>query len=117
MVADVEIHTMLVGIVDSFHSLDAAVKRDDQSVAVFSGIVYALERNTVSFIVTIRNIELDLLFLEKTLQVIVNHSDCRRAVNVVISVNQHLLVVINGTLDSVNGFIHVLHQEWVVKLV
>ena len=65
MVANDEVHAFLVGILDALHRLDAAVQSDHQLEVVLSGIVDAFERDAVSFVVTVRDVEFDLLLLEE----------------------------------------------------
>ena len=58
MVADDKIDSQLLGIFDLFDGFDTAVERDHQRDSVFPGVVDPFIRNPVSFVIPVRNIEI-----------------------------------------------------------
>ena len=74
-------------------------------------------RDAVAFLIAVRDIELNLLFLEERLEVGVDQSHGCGAVHVIVAVNQHFLALVDGAEHALDGFVHVGHQEGIVELV
>ena len=116
VVTDDEVDPTLVGIVDAFVGLDAAVEGDDQLEAIFGGIVDAFEGDAVAFLIAVGDVKLDFLLLEERLEIGVDHRYGRGAVNIVIAVNQQLFIVVDGLQHAVDSLVHVLHEERIMQL-
>ncbi len=92
MVADDEIHALRLRIDNLFRGFDAAVQGDDKPHALAGGEVDTFDRNTVSFGITVGDVE-HQVFVPDLAQELVNQRDGRTAVHVVVAVNHDLLLV------------------------
>ena len=78
-------------------------------------MVDALDRDTVTFGITVRNVEHEV-FVPDVAEELVHQRDGRTAVHVVIAVDHDLLIVPHGPLHPFDRPIHVLHQERIVQV-
>ena len=115
VVADDEIHAFRLRIDNLFRGFDAAVQGDDKPHALAGGEVDTFDRNTVSFGITVGDVE-HQVFVPDLAQELVNQRDGRAAVHVVVAVNHDLLIVRNGPFDPLDRPVHVLHQERIVQV-
>jgi len=115
VVADDEIHAFRLRIDNLFRGFDAAVQGDDKPHALAGGEVDTFDRNTVSFGITVGDVE-HQVFVPDLAQELVNQRDGRTAVHVVVAVNHDLLLVRNGPFDPLDRLLHVLHQERIVQV-
>jgi hypothetical protein len=115
MVADDEIHALAFGIVHFLYGFDATVQGDDQRRTLACGVVDALGRDTVTFGITIRDVEQQVL-VTYLAQKFINQRDGGRAIDVVVAVHHDLLTVADGPLHPFDRLVHILHQERVVQV-
>ena len=115
MVADNHVYALLPGIFNLVYSLDAAVKSNDEPETVLRREVYSLVGNAVSFVVAVGDVEIH--FVGESLDEGEHEGDGCGSVNVVVSVNQNLFPAPYGVVQTPDGLVHVLHQEWVMKIV
>ena len=85
------------------------------SVAPLRGVVDALGRDTVTFGITIRDVEQQVL-VTYLAQKFINQRDGGRAIDVVVAVHHDLLTVADGPLHPFDRLVHILHQERVVQV-
>ena len=78
-------------------------------------MVDALGRDTVTFGITIRDVEQQVL-VTYLAQKFINQRDGGRAIDVVVAVHHDLLTVADGPLHPFDRLVHILHQERVVQV-
>ena len=115
VVAYDHIYSLCPGIFDLLIGLDAAIQSDDQSETAVAGPVYSLERKAIALVITVGNIEVDFLGISPQERIYERHR--RRAVDIVVAVNQYLFLGGDGLADSFHRSIHILHQEGIVEIV
>ena len=109
---EVDAETLCIGYL--FNGLDATVKNNDELYARLLGIVNALLAYTISLIVAIGNIILDV-GVELLYKLI--HQRYRRAsVYVVIAIHQDTLLAPHSVVKAVDGQVHILHEERIDKV-
>ena len=115
VVAYYEIYSYAFGIRYLFDCLYSAIEHDDKFHTCFFRIVYALIAHTISLFVSVG----DIVFYIRVelLQKLVHQSHGRTSVHIVISVDHDALLASHGVVQPVYGYVHVVHQEWVDKLV
>ncbi len=113
VVADDGVDAQFLGVFDFLHGLDAAVERNQQGAAMFLGRVDAFVRHTVTLVITIGNVVFDVRV--ELPEEGVDERDGRRAVHVVVAVDQDALFVDHSLVHAVHSLFHVLHQEWVME--
>ena len=110
MVADDEIHALAFGIVHFLYGFDATVQGDDQRRTLACGVVDALGRDTVTFGITIRDVEQQVL-VTYLAQKFINQRDGGRAIDVVVAVHHDLLTVADGPLHPFDRLVHIRQGE------
>ena len=115
VVTDDHVYALASCIFDLFIGLDAAVKGYDKPEAVFRGPVYALVRHTVTFIISFRDIEVDLTGKFAQERIYERHG-CR-SVHIVVTIDEYLLMVLHCLADPFHSLVHIGHQERVMKVV
>ena len=60
MVADDEVYTLCLGILDFLDRLDTAIEHNHQFNTRFFRIVYSLSADTIALLITVRNIVFDV---------------------------------------------------------
>ena len=114
MVADDEVYAKRLGILHLLDCLDAAIEDDDEFHTCFLGIVYTLVANSISLLVSVGNIIVDVGI--ELLQELVDQSDGGTSVDVVISIDKNPFLTSHGIVEPVYGHVHVLHQERVYQV-
>ena len=113
MVAYDHVNALGPGVFNLVDGLDAAVEGDDEGEAHLRRPVDALGRHAVSFIVPVRNVEVNVN--RNLAQEGIDQRNGRSAVNIIVSVDEYLLSGGNRLRDAFHGLVHVLHQERVVQ--
>ena len=119
VVGDDDVDAVLVGKVHHVVGLDAAVEGDEQVDAVLLAELDAFLGDAVAFGVAVGNVVFDVLVGVGTTDFAQEGIDeCHGggAVHIVVAIDHDFLIVDDGFGESVHGFVHVLHQEGVVKL-
>ena len=114
MVADDHVYALAGGVCDLVDGLDAAVQGYDEPGAVVRGPVYSLEGDAVTFVVPVRDVEVDLRGEAADERIHQCHGGC--PVNVVIAVYEDFLPRGDGLMQPFHRLVHVLHQERVVQV-
>ena len=113
VVADDDLDPLAAGIFHLVDGLDAAVERDDQAETAVGRPVDALVGHAVALVVAVGNVEIDLV--GETRDEGIDQRDGRRAVHVIIAIDQDLLPGGDRAVQALHGLVHVLHQEGVVQ--
>ena len=114
VVADNKVYTHALGIgnlIDRFYS---AVENNDKFNTIFLCIVYSLITHTVSLVIAVGDVVLDVRI--ELLQKLIHQCNGSATVNIVIAVNHYALLAPHGVVKTVNGNVHVLHQERVQQV-
>ena len=109
MVADDEVDAHLFGPCDLLVGFNAAVEDNNQLHASLAGVLQSFVAYSIAFIVTVRNVIVDVGV--ELLQKFVDQCYCRATVYVVVAVDENLFFAPHGVVQSVDGHVHVLHQE------
>ena len=116
VVADDEVDAEAARVFDLLDGLDAAVERYHEGAAGAVGVVDALGRDAVSFVVSVGNVEVEPVDVEMRAQERVDQRHRCGPVHVIVAVDQDALVAGGGQVDALDGRLHVFHQERVVLL-
>ena len=114
VVADDEVDALLAGIGDFLYRLDAAIQHDDQLHARLGGIVHSLHRHAVTFVVSVGDVVINVRVI--LLDEFIDQRHGRRAVHVIVSVNQYPFFSAHRPVEAFHCHIHVFHQEGVVQV-
>ena len=114
MVADDDIDAVSCRDLDFLNGLDAAVEGNQQAEAIVSRPLYALVRHSVSFFVTVGNVEIHLV--GKALQEGIHQRHGGSAINIIIAIHENLLSPFNCLVQTLHGLVHILHQEGVMQV-
>ena len=115
VVADDEVDAPLLGVCYLVDGLDAAVEHDDEFHTCLCCVVYALSAYSVSLALAVGYVVVDVGI--ELLQKLVHQCDGCAAVDVVVAVDHDALLASHGVVQPVDGYVHVVHQEWIDKLV
>ncbi len=115
VVADDEIHALAFRIDDLFGGFDAAVQGDNQPHALAGGEVDSFDRDTVTFGITVGDVE-HQVFVPDVAQKLIDECNGRTTVDVVVAVDHDFLLVTDGFPDSFDRLVHVLHQERIMQV-
>ena len=115
VVADDEIHALLLRINNLFHGFDTAIEGYGQRHALAGGVVDALDRYAVTVVITVGDVENEVRVTYLP-QKLVDQRDGRGAVHIVIAVNHDLLIGCHGSFDALHRLRHIGHQIWVVQV-
>ena len=88
VVAYYHIYPSLASILDLFVCLDAAVKGNDEVESVFRGPVYAFIRHAIAFIVSFRNIEIQIA--GQSAEERIHQRNRCRAIHIVVAIDKDL---------------------------
>ena len=113
VVADDDLQPLAAGVLHLVDGLDAAVQGDDEPETAVGGPVDALVGHAVALVVAVGDVEVDLV--GEALDERVDERDGRRAVHVVVAVDEDLLAGSDGAVQPLHGHVHVLHQERIVQ--
>ena len=113
MVTDDDVHTLGTGIADFINGLDAAVEGDDEAEAILGGPIQGLDGQSVTLIVAVRDIIVEIL--GEPPEEGVDQGDGGGAIDIIVTVNQDLLLAVDGFAQPFDRFVHVLHQERIVE--
>ena len=111
MITNDKIYAKALGIFYLLDSFDAAIKDNNKFYTCFMGKVYSFQANTISFIVAIWYVVVDIRI--ELLQKLVHQCDCCASVYIVISVYENTFLASHCIVEAVYGYIHVFHQKWV----
>ena len=114
VVADDHVHAEGFGIGYLLHGLYAAVQSYDKRVSVLVAPVDAFIGYAVALVVAVGDIVFDIgveIAYKR-----VHQSHRRSAVHIIVSVDEHFLLIGNGFFESFHSFVHVLHQKRVMEL-
>src|SRR5450432_1113492 len=116
MIANDEVDPQGPGISYQFRRLDAAIQGNDQGKTPFFRKIDALAGHAIPLSIAVRDIKVDqsrdIPFAEK----LVHAGDSRRAVHVVVSVDQYLFLLAEGGKDTLDRLIHILHAPGIVQV-
>ena len=112
MVADYHFDSAGGCVLGFVNCLDAAVKRYDELEAAFDGPVNTLVRHSVTLVVQVGDVEIDVGGEASDKRKYQSHGS--GAVHVVITVNQYLLTAADGLVQALYGYVHIFHQERIV---
>ena len=115
VVADDEIHALLLRIDNLLGGLDTAVEGDDQPDALAGRQVDTLDRDSVALGVAVGDVEHQVLVPDLP-QELVDQRHGRTAVDVVVAVDHDLLLLAHGTRHALDRPVHILHQERIVQV-
>ena len=113
MVADDEVYAFVLGVLDFVYCLYAAVQYDDKFHPRFLGKVYALTRDTISFLIPVRDVVVyvgGILFQE-----LVNKCHGSNSVHVIVAVDQDSLLSSQSVVQALYGHCHVAEEEGIEK--
>ena len=114
MVAHDEVDAQCLGIGDFINGFHAAVEHDDQAYSGLLGIVHSRERYTVSVVISVGDIVVDVR--GELLQETVYQGYGRSAIYVVVAIHEYALLASQGLVDALYRCIHAIHQEGVVQV-
>ena len=106
MIANNKINTFRFGIVDLFNCFDATIERDHEGETMPGCKIDSLVRYSVSLVIAIRNVKINLI--SEFPQKLVNKGDSSCSIHIIIPVNKYLLPIVYCLLNPVDGFVHVL---------
>src|SRR5574344_2360321 len=115
MVANNHVYALCSGIVHLFNGLDAAVKGDDQAEISFGSPVDAFVRYSISLIIAVRDIEIDIAC--ETLYERKDKCHRRGAVDIIISVDKNLLARHDSLVQPLHRHVHILHEERIMQVI
>src|SRR5262245_30094363 len=115
VVANNEINADTFCISDQLSRFDTAVQRDDKTKAILFCKIDRCFAYTITFAVAMRYIKTDqrMEFAEE----FIHGGNSRRAIHIIIAEYQYLFLCMDRRDDPFNGFIHVFHQPWAMKIV
>src|SRR3990167_1527161 len=108
---DVDSKTVCVG--NFFHISDSAINGDKKSCAIFCKFINRIGIESISFVVSMRNIIFKILisyFFKK----IMENDASRNAVAIIVSVHDYFFFHINGAENALHRFLHIKNQKWIV---
>ena len=113
VVADDEVHAQRLGIGDFLHRFDAAVQNDDEFHAALRCHLNAFVGDAVAFVVAVRDVVVNVgIVLSEEL---IDECDGGASIDIIVSIDKDSFLFSHGFVESVHGFIHVVHQERVVE--
>ena len=115
VVADDHIYTLAARILHLVNGLDAAVQGDYQAHTVLKGVVYALEGHSVTFVVAVGNVEIDLV--REAAEKGIHQSHGSGAVDIIVAIDEYRLTAADRLVKAFHSHVHVLHQERIVQIV
>ena len=107
MVADDKVNSLLFGIRNLFYGFNAAVQYDDKPYSGFSGVVNSFFGNSVSFVITVRDVIVKVRI--ELLNELVDQCHSRGTVHIVISINQNALFLSHRHVQAFHCDVHILH--------
>ena len=114
MVADDKVDAECLGIGNLVDGFDATVEHDDKLHASLCGMVDALAAHPVAFFIAAGDVVFDVRI--ELLQKLVDQSHRRTAVDVVVTIHHNALFAPHGVVQTVYGYVHVVHQKRVNQL-
>ena len=114
VVADDHVNPLGLGIVNFLVRFNAAVEGNDKPEAAVARPVYTLVRQTITFVIAVRNIEIHFLGISPKEGIHQSHS--RGPVHIVVTIYEDFLLGSDGPADPLNSRIHVFHQEWIMEI-
>jgi len=111
VITDDEIYAKALGIFYLLDGLDATVKDDDEFDTRLMGKVDSLLAHSISLVVSVGYVVVDVGI--ELLQKLIYQGNGGAAIYVVVSIDEDALLAPHRIIEAVNGYVHVLHEEWI----
>ena len=114
MVAYDEVYSLFFGIGYFIYCLYSAVKHNDKFYSGFVGIVHSLGCHSVSFVISVGDIIVDIRV--ELLEELIYQCHRSSSVYIIVAVYQDTFLSAHCLVEPFNGRVHVVHQERVVQV-
>src|SRR5574344_332721 len=114
VIAYYELHTPFFGIFHLFYRLNSAIERDYKSEFILNRPINTLIRDTITLIITVRYIVINLTG-QRTHKG-VKKSYCSCPINIIITIYENILIIFYSLVKPLYRNLHITHKERIMKL-
>ena len=114
VVTHYKVYSQALGIGYSLMRLDATIQYYNEAYSLLLGKVYALLAHSVTLVITVGNVVVDVAV--ELLQKLIHQRHCCASIYIVVAIHQYAFLMTYGIVQSVNGKVHIFHQEGVYQV-